>query len=195
MEFQSPSQRGGGAARTTSASRVRAELFQSPSQRGGGAAGQLYPLPQISVVFQSPSQRGGGTALFAFSHVRMLDDPRFNPLRKGEAAPPGEQRRIALKPQRLFQSPSQRGGGAAHSFELLQSNLTSVSIPFAKGRRCRPHKHHRRQRHSGRVSIPFAKGRRRRRKSKNNAPVWCSYRFNPLRKGEAAPPEMSPPKR
>src|ERR1017187_9685389 len=133
MEFQSPSQRGGGAARTTSASRVRAELFQSPSQRGGGAAGQLYPLPQISVVFQSPSQRGGGTALFAFSHVRMLDDPRFNPLRKGEAAPP-----IVLSSfkviLRAFQSPSQRGGGAALTNIIgVNGTLAEFQSPSQRG--------------------------------------------------------------
>src|ERR1017187_967353 len=182
MEFQSPSQRGGGAARTTSASRVRAELFQSPSQRGGGAAGQLYPLPQISVVFQSPSQRGGGTALFAFSHVRMLDDPRFNPLRKGEAAPPGEQRRIALKPQRLLQSPSQGGGGAALTNIIgVNGTLAEFQSPSQRGggaavnpRITPPSGVHT-------VSIPFAKGRRRRRRCLHRRDD-AADRFNPLRK-------------
>ena len=88
-------------------------MFQSPSQRGGGAAAFLHlDTDWYKSTFQSPSQRGGGAATADADLLAGRILQGFNPLRKGEAAPPA----CGIKVPSIkftFQSPSQRGGGAA----------------------------------------------------------------------------------
>ena len=119
------------------------------------------------------------------------NDPRcsLNPLLIGEAAPPIEREelqrlhhrivsipfssgrrrrpvrnRIWKLERELFQSPSHRGGGAAHR-------------PLASGSLCELE-----------VSIPFSSGRRRRHNALMALLFVYVVCFNPLLIGEAAPP-------
>ena len=133
--------------------------------------------------FQSPSQRGGGTAA-AIQPSAGRGEHRFNPLRKGEAAPPRLKRFSKDKPPRGFQSPSQRGGGAALPPDALyQGYGNAVSIPFAKGRRRRRWFGDWEIVSSSKVSIPFAKGRRRRRFSYSHGTACVDLVSIPFAKG------------
>ena len=73
--------------------------------------GRERPGMKEERAFQSPSQRGGGAAFIPMSLSRPSPSG-FNPLRKGEAAPPWSRTNVYVD-NSVFQSPSRRGGGAA----------------------------------------------------------------------------------
>jgi len=80
--------------------------------------------------FQSPSDRGGSAAERLEFYGRFYEESCFNPLLIGEAAPPSNGiLRVHSRPS-LFQSPSDRGGSAAHANRCRPKIRNRVSIPF-----------------------------------------------------------------
>jgi len=121
---------------------AQAQVFQSPSHRGGGAARQKAVFdPRIYEICFNPLLIGeaapplAGTAIMSQTTMACFKSPSH---RGGGAAT------IYNLPSRrhivnMFQSPSHRGGGAAGSFsqklDLVRPSV--VSIPFSSGRRRR----------------------------------------------------------
>src|ERR1017187_6554038 len=137
--FQSPSHRGGGAARIPRQAGESRPIGFNPLLIGEAAPpSSRHGLPCLLFpLFQSPSHRGGGAA-YASVARRSRQDSSFNPLLIGDAAPPvstkqnaskiysfvsipfssgRRRRRLPIHSRTvsgsLFQSPSHRGGGAA----------------------------------------------------------------------------------
>src|ERR1022692_1286521 len=100
--------------------------FQSPSHRGGGAARQ--PIPDrghcschgVSIPFSSGRRRRLCPRVPRLGEVVATC---FNPLLIGEAAPPSSRHGLPCLLFPWFQSPSHRGGGAAYAIFPTGSDM------------------------------------------------------------------------
>src|ERR1017187_6962535 len=194
--------------------------FQSPSHRGGGAARWGVPdllcrVYGVSIPFSSGRRR---RRYSPSSRSRCRSG--FNPLLIGEAAPPDSPYLIAaivhamefqspshrgggaadmaqeFRPhaQQMFQSPSHRGGGAAiHVLDGRDGMLLQRFNPLLIGEAAPPECPARRGNRAQLVSIPFSSGRRRRRRRGMACHVCSFLCFNPLLIGGAAPPMLRLP--